>query len=118
VLKIGVWVDNIQYDKDPDEATGTLRYRVSSVMRDNDLVPFHIARHKVSILGLNAGVYGTTYEGSSPTTGTLAPEDSSDQGDQGTSLTDVPVTIEEETTEPEATIYTQPTVNSFYNFFR
>lgn len=97
VKKIGVWVDNIQYDKDPDEATGTLRYRVSSVMRDNDLVPGHNARHKVSILGLNAGVLKITYDGTTP--GELAGVDDSSSAP---------------TTEPASA----PTRSSVYGVFR
>ena len=53
VKGIGIWLDNIEYEKDPAEPTGTLRYTVASELRDDDTVPFHHSRHKVTILGLN-----------------------------------------------------------------
>jgi hypothetical protein len=55
VLKLGIWVHDIHYDKAPDAPTGTLSYSVSSRLRDNDLLPFHLTHHNVSILGLQAG---------------------------------------------------------------
>lgn len=53
VLDIGVWLENISYEKEPDAPTGTLRYRVSSVLRDDSGGPAHAVRHKVDILGIN-----------------------------------------------------------------
>jgi len=46
VKDFGVFIDRIQY------AAGTLRYTVSSIVRDKDLFPDNYFRHKVTILGL------------------------------------------------------------------
>jgi len=54
VTEIGIWLSDIEYDKNPDEPVGTLRYKVSSVLRDKDSKPRGNSRHKVSILGLNS----------------------------------------------------------------
>jgi hypothetical protein len=48
VKDFGVFIDRIQYDA----ATGTLRYTVSSIVRDKDSFPDNYFRHKVTILGL------------------------------------------------------------------
>jgi len=53
VKDIGVWLDNIAYDKDQDEPTGTLRYTVHSILLDNDDDRVHLAGHKVDILGID-----------------------------------------------------------------
>jgi hypothetical protein len=53
VDEIGIWLENIRYEKEPASATGTLRYTVTSELRDEDAYPGHFSRHKVSILGLN-----------------------------------------------------------------
>ena len=53
VKGIGIHLEDIEYEKDPAELTGTLRYTVVSELRDDDAKPFHISRHKVTILGLN-----------------------------------------------------------------
>jgi hypothetical protein len=53
VDEIGIWLENIRYEKGPGSATGTLRYTVISELRDEDASPGHFSRHKVSILGLN-----------------------------------------------------------------
>lgn len=53
VKSIGIRLENIAYEKDPAELTGTLRYTVVSELRDDDTFPGHISRHKVTILGLN-----------------------------------------------------------------
>jgi hypothetical protein len=50
VKQIGIWIDEIKWM--PGDPTGTLRYKVSSVVRDNDTVPANYFRHKVTILGL------------------------------------------------------------------
>jgi hypothetical protein len=51
VKEIGIWIDSIHYDKDPNAPTGTLHYKVSSILRDDDNWPFG-AGHMVTILGL------------------------------------------------------------------
>jgi CARDB len=53
VKEIGIWLENITYEKEPGSPTGTLRYTVVSVLRDDDDWPGHYSRHKVTILGLN-----------------------------------------------------------------
>lgn len=55
VLKLGVWVHDIHYEKGQGPNTGTLRYKVSSRLRDDDMLPDHVARYKVSVLGFDAG---------------------------------------------------------------
>jgi hypothetical protein len=50
VKQIGIWLDGIKWT--PGDPTGTLRYKVSSVVRDNDTDPANYFRHKVTILGL------------------------------------------------------------------
>jgi hypothetical protein len=54
VQEIGVWIDEIHYDKDPIALTGTLRYKLSSVLRDDDSEPDFFTRHKITVLGLKA----------------------------------------------------------------
>ena len=50
VKQIGIWLDEIKWT--PGDPTRTLRYKVSSVVRDNDTDPANYFRHKVTILGL------------------------------------------------------------------
>ncbi len=52
VREVGISIDNLHYDKDPVASSGTLRYRVSSILRD-DSDHRHAFRHKVTILGLH-----------------------------------------------------------------
>jgi CARDB len=52
VKDIGVWITDAQYTKDPSAPTGTLRYKLSSVLSDEDNVPDHNVAHKVTILGI------------------------------------------------------------------
>lgn len=54
VKRMGIWLADVEYDKDPDASTGTLRYTLASVLKDDDNFPGHFARHKVTVLGLNA----------------------------------------------------------------
>jgi hypothetical protein len=51
VREIGISIDNLHYDKDPNASSGRLRYTVSSVLRD-DSNHGHGVRHKVTVLGL------------------------------------------------------------------
>ena len=53
VKLIGIRLQDISYEKDSAETTGTLRYKVVSDLRDDDTSPGHVSRHKVTILGLN-----------------------------------------------------------------
>lgn len=53
VKLIGIRLEDIAYEKDPAETTGTLRYTLVSELRDDDTSPGHVSRHKVTILGLN-----------------------------------------------------------------
>ena len=50
VKQIGIWIDDIRWT--PGDPTRTLRYKVSSMVRDNDSDPPNYFRHKVTILGL------------------------------------------------------------------
>ncbi len=52
ITELGVWLDNLRYDRPPGAPTGTLRYRVYSVVRDDDDEPPNYYNHKVTILGL------------------------------------------------------------------
>lgn len=53
VRQIGVWIDEMSYDRPPNASTGTLKYKLSSVLAD-DSNHGHGYQHKVSILGLRA----------------------------------------------------------------
>jgi len=53
VKDIGIWLEDIEFEKDPAESTGTLRYTVVSELRDDDTFPGQISSHKVNILGIN-----------------------------------------------------------------
>lgn len=48
VTEVGIWIDEWGYDKN----THTLRYKLSSILRDKNNSPGHYRRHKVTILGL------------------------------------------------------------------
>lgn len=51
VTAVGTWLDGFQYEKTPGDPTGTLRYKVSSTLKDKDGSPGHFSSHKVTILG-------------------------------------------------------------------
>ncbi|HAT2039734.1 TPA: hypothetical protein ACGAPA_002198 [Legionella pneumophila] len=42
------------YEKAPTSLVGTLRYGISSILRDKDRVPLHIPRHRITLLGMNS----------------------------------------------------------------
>jgi hypothetical protein len=52
VTEVGTWLDEFQYDKAPGAPTGTLRYKVSSILKDKDGSPGHAFSHKITILGI------------------------------------------------------------------
>jgi len=52
VKGLGIWVDRVHYERPPGPPTGTLRYTVSSSVKDNDDYPDNYCRHQVTILGL------------------------------------------------------------------
>jgi len=90
VTRIGIWITEFQYDKPADEPTGTLRYTISSILRDKDGSPGHLFRHRVSILGLKP-VVGA----GEPTAVILSPQ-------QGDSFgPDTMVTLQGEGIDPE-----------------
>ncbi|UFS71893.1 hypothetical protein LPW11_06785 [Geomonas sp. RF6] len=62
VTEVGTWLDEFHYDKSPGTPTGTLHYKVSSILRDKDGSPGHAFSHKVTILGFK------------PTSAVLAPD--------------------------------------------
>jgi hypothetical protein len=51
VTEIGIWIDEIQYNKNPGSPVGTLRYKLSSILRD-DSQNNGYSVHKVTVLGL------------------------------------------------------------------
>ncbi len=53
VREIGVWIDTLKYDKPVNATTGTLSYKLHSVLHD-DSGHGHSYHHKVTILGLRA----------------------------------------------------------------
>lgn len=65
VKDIGIWIDEINYDKDPNAQTGTLSYKLSSILKDKDDDPYFFYHHKVTVLGLQA-VPGGIPSGRSP----------------------------------------------------
>lgn len=65
VKDIGIWIDEMHYDKDPNVQTGTLTYKLSSILKDKDFAPGTVRRHKVTVLGLKA-VAGGIPSGRSP----------------------------------------------------
>ena len=71
VKEIGVWIDNLRYEKNPAATTGTLRYKLSSLMKDRDGSPGSRVRHKVTILGLR-GTAGVTGGSETPISSRLA----------------------------------------------
>jgi hypothetical protein len=52
VQEIGVWLSDFKYDKPPTSTVGTLRYTVSSTLKDENNDPNFFFRHKVDVLGL------------------------------------------------------------------
>lgn len=52
VTQLGTWLDEIRYDKTAGAPTGTLHYKVFSILKDKDGSPGHAYSHKVTILGL------------------------------------------------------------------
>jgi hypothetical protein len=51
VKKVGVWLDNFEYEKPTDGTNGRLRLTVTSVLRDNDITPGYQFKHNVNVLG-------------------------------------------------------------------
>ena len=51
VKEIGIWIDEISY-REPNDPPGRLRYKVSSVLHDDDTFPDNYFHHKITILGL------------------------------------------------------------------
>jgi hypothetical protein len=59
VKEIGIWIDQWSYQPPPLGASGgTLRYKLSSVLRDDDNNPDYFTGHKVTVLGLRPVVGG------------------------------------------------------------
>jgi hypothetical protein len=51
VTDLGAWLDEIHYDKTPNTPAGTLKYTLSSILKDKNSDPIHNYSHKVTILG-------------------------------------------------------------------
>lgn len=52
VKELGIWLDELRYDRLPGSPTGTLRYKVYSIVKDDDDYPDNFFQHKVTVLGL------------------------------------------------------------------
>jgi hypothetical protein len=65
VREIGIWIDNLHYDRPPNASTGTLRYTVFSTLHD-DSSNWGSSQYKVSILGLRRLAGGGTVKGAKP----------------------------------------------------
>jgi hypothetical protein len=63
VTEAGIWIDEIQYDPN---SPGTLRYKLTSVLHDEDNSPTFAANHKVTILGVRAATLRTPVTGAQP----------------------------------------------------
>jgi hypothetical protein len=51
VAEVGIWLEDIRYEKNPGDSSGTLRYKVTSVLRDEGNSNGSAANYKVNILG-------------------------------------------------------------------
>lgn len=54
VRELGIWIDDLRYDRPPGAVTGTLRCKVYSIVKDDDTFPDNYYRHKVTVLGLGS----------------------------------------------------------------
>ncbi len=54
VKELGIWIDDLRYERPPGAVTGTLRYKVYSIVKDDDTFPDNYFRHKVTVLGLGS----------------------------------------------------------------
>ena len=54
IERVGVYLVEFEYIKDPNAATGTLHYTIFSTMRDDSDNGHYLPRYKVSVLGFNA----------------------------------------------------------------
>ena len=52
IKELGIFLENVSYERPTSSSVGTLRYKVSSIVKDDDTVPDNYFRHKVTILGL------------------------------------------------------------------
>ena len=52
VERIGTWIDEIRYEKEPASPVGTVIYKLSSVLDDQNQTPPFVASHNVHVLGL------------------------------------------------------------------
>jgi hypothetical protein len=55
VKEVGARIVDFGYDRPPGSATGTLRYRLESVLRDKSGGPNHRVDHRVHVLGFGPG---------------------------------------------------------------
>jgi hypothetical protein len=53
VLRLGVWLTDLEYEQPAFGSGGTLRYKVTSVLADDDQDPGYTFRHNVHMLGLD-----------------------------------------------------------------
>ena len=52
VKELGIFLESMSYERPATSSVGTLRYRISSIVKDNDAFPDNYFRHKVTVLGL------------------------------------------------------------------
>ena len=65
VREVGIWIDNLRYEKAPNAPTGILRYTVFSTLHD-DSSNWGSYRYKASILGLRRLAGGVPVKGTTP----------------------------------------------------
>lgn len=71
VKEVGVWIDNWVFDTPTPGGPGRIRYRLSSVLRDDDNNPDFLTVHKLTILGLRPLAAGKGGAGNTGTSGKL-----------------------------------------------
>jgi hypothetical protein len=52
VREMGVWIDEVRYERNPQTQLGRLQYKLSSVLQDKDGRPAFFSRHRVTVVGL------------------------------------------------------------------
>jgi hypothetical protein len=52
--KMGVWLSDIEYEQPTPRSSGTLRYKLTSVLRDKDADPNYAFNSNVHVLGFSS----------------------------------------------------------------
>jgi hypothetical protein len=66
VKDVGVWIDEWSYQPPAGGSGGILRYKLSSILADNDSTRAHTSSHKVTVLGLRPVTVGVNVTGGNP----------------------------------------------------